>query len=82
MASDTEKMDHFNANRAQSLTKEEREVLAMQTAGPATWPNSAAFILECTSVFDGIALIISALAAIISGAAFPFSFVSWACLSW
>lgn len=78
MASETEKMDHFTTNHAHPLTKEEREVLAMQTSGPATWPSSAAFILKCTSLFDGIALVISALAAIISGAAFPFSFVSWA----
>lgn len=54
----------------------EKAVLDRQIAGPSIYLSSARFLLSCTSVFDGVVLIVSAVAAIIAGAANPFAMVS------
>lgn len=58
------------------LGKEEKAVLQGQMASPASWHNPARFLLSCTSSLDGIIITLSAIAAIIGGAANPFALVS------
>ncbi|KAJ5058639.1 P-loop containing nucleoside triphosphate hydrolase protein [Bipolaris maydis] len=55
------------------LGKEEKAVLQGQMASPASWHNPARFLLSCTSSLDGIIITLSAIAAIIGGAANPFA---------
>lgn len=59
-----------------TLGESEKAVLDRQTAGSLKYLSSARFLLSCTSAFDGVVLIISAIAAIIAGAANPFAMVS------
>jgi ATP-binding cassette subfamily B (MDR/TAP) protein 1 len=58
------------------LGKDEKAVLQGQMAGPTSWHNPVRFLLSCTSSLDGIIIILSAIAAIIGGAANPFAMVS------
>jgi ATP-binding cassette subfamily B (MDR/TAP) protein 1 len=58
------------------LGQEEKAVLQSQMASPTSWHNPALFLLSCTSTLDGIIIILSAIAAIIGGAANPFALVS------
>ena len=58
------------------LGQDENAVLQGQMASPTSWHNPARFLLSCTSSLDGIIIILSAIAAIIGGAANPFALVS------
>ena len=62
--------------RESMLGQDERAALQSQIASPTSWHNSARFLLSCTSRLDGIIIILSAIAAIIGGAANPFAMVS------
>ncbi|KAK1976431.1 P-loop containing nucleoside triphosphate hydrolase protein [Colletotrichum cereale] len=64
-----EKSQHGVSEAA--LRQDEKAVLQSQIASPACWHSSARFLLSCTSSLDGIILILSAIAAIIGGAANP-----------
>ncbi|EMD59099.1 hypothetical protein COCSADRAFT_165319 [Bipolaris sorokiniana ND90Pr] len=55
------------------LGQDENAVLQGQMASPTSWHNPARFLLSCTSSLDGIIIILSAIAAIIGGAANPFA---------
>ena len=58
------------------LGQDEKAVLQGQMARPTSWHNPARFLLSCTSSLDGIIIILSAIAAIIGGAANPFAMVN------
>lgn len=62
--------------RSMTLGESEKAVLEHQIAGPSKYLSSVRFLLSCTSAFDGVVLIVSAIAAIIAGAANPFAMVS------
>lgn len=57
------------------LGEEEKSVLHSQIASPSSWHSSVRFLLGCTSSMDGLILTLSAIAAIIAGAANPFAMV-------
>lgn len=58
------------------LGKDEKAVLQGQMASPTSWHYPARFLPSCTSSLDGIIIILSAIAAIIGGAANSFEMVS------
>lgn len=60
---------------AKRLQDDEQQILTQQIAGATSYLSSTRFVWSCTSSWDGIILIISALAAIVGGAVTPAAMV-------
>lgn len=77
-----ESTDEGNGEEWQLVLEEsEAAILRGQIAEPDSWLNSTQFLWSCTSVWDGMILLGSGLAAVVAGAALPLSMVRPAILS-
>lgn len=71
-----ESTDESNEEKRQLVLQEsETAILREQITKPDSWLNSTRFLWSCTSVWDGLILLGSGLAAVVAGAALPLSMV-------